>query len=53
MNQEKITNNVKGHIKLLTPEKTSEEVTGDQDATIYKAIISSEKLVDKTEAIEG
>ena len=53
MNQEKITNNVKGHIKLLTPEKTSEEVTGDQDATIYKAIISSEKLVDKTEATEG
>ena len=53
MNQEKITNKVKGHIKLLTPEKTSEEVTGDQDATIYKAIISSEKLVDKTEATEG
>ena len=53
MNQEKITNNVKGHIKLLTPEKTSEEVTGSQESTIYKAIISSEKLADKTEAIEG
>ena len=53
MNQEKITNNVKGNIKLLTPEKTSEDVTGSQESTIYKAIISSEKLVDKTEAIEG
>ena len=53
MNQEKITNNVKGHIKLLTPEKTSEEVTGSQESTIYKAIISNEKLADKTEAIEG
>ena len=53
MNQEKIVNNVKGHIKLLTPEKTSEEVTGSQESTIYKAIISSEKLVDKTEAMEG
>ena len=53
MNQEKITNNVKGNIKLLTPEKTSEEVTGSQESTIYKAIISSGKLVDKTEAIEG
>ena len=52
MNQEKITNNVKGHIKLLTPEKTSEEVTGSQESTIYKAIISSEKLADKTEAME-
>ena len=53
MNQEKVKNNVKGHIKLLTPEKTSEEVTGSQESTIYKAIISSEKLVDKTEATEG
>ena len=53
MNQEKVTNNVKGNIKLLTPEKTSDEVTGSQDATIYKAIISSEKLVNKAEAIEG
>ena len=53
MNQEKVVNNVKGNIKLLTPEKTSEEVTGSQESTIYKAIISSEKLVDKTEAIEG
>ena len=53
MNQEKVTNNVKGNIKLLTPEKTSEEVTGSQESTIYKAIISSEKLADKTEAIEG
>ena len=53
MNQEKITNNVKGHIKLLTPEKTSDEVTGNQESTIYKAIISSEKLVDKEEATEG
>ena len=53
MNQEKITNNVKGHIKLLTPEKTSEEVTGSQESTIYKAEIRAEKLVDKTEAIEG
>ena len=53
MNQEKITNNVKGNIKLLTPEKTSEEVTGSQESTIYKSIINSEKLVNKTEAIEG
>ena len=53
MNQEKVTNNVKGNIKLLTPEKTSDEVTGSQDSTIYKSIISSEKLVDKTEATEG
>ena len=53
MNQEKVVNNVKGNIKLLTPEKTSEDVTGSQESTIYKAIISSEKLVDKTEAIEG
>ena len=53
MTTDRVVNNVKGNIKLLTPEKTSEEVTGDQDATIYKAIISSEKLVDKTEAIEG
>ena len=53
MKQEKITNNVKGNIKLLTPEKTSEDVTGSQESTIYKAIISSEKLVDKTEATEG
>ena len=53
MNQEKVTNNVKGNIKLLTPEKISDEVTGSQDSTIYKAKISSEKLVNKTEAIEG
>ena len=53
MNQEKVTNNVKGNIKLLTPEKTSDEVTGSQDSTIYKSIISSEKLADKTEATEG
>ena len=53
MNQEKITNNVKGNIKLLTPEKASEEVRGNQESTIYKAKISSEKLVNKTEAIEG
>ena len=53
MNQEKITNNVKGNIKLLTPEKISEEVTGSQESTIYKAEIRAEKLVDKTEAIEG
>ena len=53
MNQEKVTNTVKGNIKLLTPEKTSDEVTGSQDATIYKAIISSEKLVNKIEATEG
>jgi len=53
MNQEKVVNNVSGNIKLLTPEKTSEEVTGNQESTIYKAIISSEKLVDKQEAIEG
>ena len=53
MNQEKVVNNVSGNIKLLTPEKTSEEVIGNQESTIYKAIISSEKLVDKQEAIEG
>ncbi len=53
MNQEKITNNVKGHIKLLTPEKTSDETTNSFDTTIYKAIISAEKLVDKQEAAEG
>ena len=53
MNQEKVVNNVSGNIKLLTSEKTSEEVTGNQESTIYKAIISSEKLVDKQEAIEG
>ena len=53
MKQEKITNNVKGHIKLLTPEQTSEDTTSSFDTLIYKAIISSEKLVDKTEAIEG
>ena len=53
MNQEKVVNNVSGNIKLLTPEKTSEKVTGNQESTIYKAIISSEKLVDKQEAIEG
>ena len=53
MNQEKVVNNVSGNIKLLTPEKTSEEVTGSQESTIYKAIISSEKLVDKQEATEG
>ena len=53
MNQEKVVNNVSGNIKLLTPEKTSEEVIGNQESTIYKAIISSEKLVDKREAIEG
>ena len=53
MNQEKVVNNVSGNIKLLTPEKTSEEVIGSQESTIYKAIISSEKLVDKQEAIEG
>ena len=53
MGQEKITNNVTGHIKLLTPEKTSEETTDDFDSTIYKAIISTEKLVDKTETQEG
>ena len=53
MNQEKITNNVKGSIKLLTPEKTSEETTSSFETPIYKAIISSEKLVDKEEAIEG
>ena len=49
----RVVNNVRGNIKLLTPEKTSEDVTGSQESTIYKAIISSEKLVDKTEAIEG
>ena len=53
MGQDKITNNVAGHIELQTPEKTSEETTDDFDSTIYKAIISSEKLVDKTEAQEG
>ena len=53
MNQAKVVNNVKGNIKLLTPEKTSEEVTGSQEGTIYKAVIRSEKLVDKTEAAEG
>ena len=53
MNQEKITNNVKGQIKLLTPEKTSEETEGSYDSNIFKAIISSEKLVDKTEVGEG
>ena len=53
MNQEKVVNNVSGNIKLLTPEKTSEEVTGSQESTIYKAIISSEKMVDKQEATEG
>ena len=53
MNQEKVVNNVSGNIKLLTPEKTSEKVIGNQESTIYKAIISSEKLVDKQEAIEG
>ena len=53
MNQEKVVNNVSGNIKLLTPEKTSEEVTGSQESTIYKAIISSEKMVDKREATEG
>ena len=53
MNQEKITNNVRGSIKLLAPEKTSEETTSSFETPIYKAIISSEKLVDKTEATEG
>ena len=53
MNQEKVVNNVKGNIKLLIPEKTSEEVTGSQEGTIYKAIISSEKFVNKAEATEG
>ena len=53
MNQEKVVNNVSGNIKLLTPEKTNEKVIGNQESTIYKAIISSEKLVDKQEAIEG
>ena len=53
MNQEKVVNNVKGNIKLLAPEKTSEDTTSSFDTPIYKAIISSEKLVDKTEAIEG
>ena len=53
MNQEKVVNNVSGNIKLLTPEKTSEEVTGNQESTIYKAIISAEKLVNKQEATEG
>ena len=53
MNQEKVRNVVKGNIKLLTPEKTSEEVTGSQEATIYKSIVSSEMLVDKTEVAEG
>ena len=53
INQEKVVNNVKGNIKLLAPEKTSEDTTSSFDTPIYKAIISSEKLVDKTEAIEG
>ena len=53
MNQDKITNNVKAHIKLLTPEKTSDETTNSFDTTIYKAIISAEKLVNKQEAAEG
>ena len=53
MTTDRVVNNVKGNIKLLTPEKTSEDVTGSQESTIYKAIISSEKLVDKTEAREG
>ena len=53
MNQEKITNNVKGHIELLTPEKTSDETEGSFDSTIYKAEISAEKLVDNTEVGEG
>ena len=53
MTTDRVVNNVRGNIKLLTPEKTSEDVTGSQESTIYKAIISSEKLVDKTEAIEG
>ena len=52
MNQEKVVNNVSGNIKLLTPEKTSEKVIGNQESTIYKAIISSEKLVDKQEAMK-
>ena len=53
MNREKVANHVRGNIKLKTPEKTSEEVTGSQESTIYKAIISAEKLVDKKEATEG
>ena len=54
MNQEKITNNVKGSIHLLTPDKTSEETPPESfDSTIYKSIISSEKVVDKTQAVEG
>ena len=54
MSQEKITNNVKGSIHLLTPDKTSEETPPESfDSTIYKSIISSEKLVDKTQAVEG
>ena len=53
MNQDKITNNVAGHITLKTPEKTSDDVTSTFDSTIYKAMISTEKLVDKTEAVEG
>ena len=53
MNQEKITNNVKGHIELLTPEKTSDETEGSYDSTIYKAEISAEKIVDRQEAGEG
>ena len=53
MNQEKVVNNVKGNIKLQTPEKTSDDTTSSAETPIYKAIISSEKLVDKTEAIEG
>ena len=53
MNQEKITNNVKGQVKLLTPETTSEETTDEFESTIYKSIISSEKIVDKQEVQEG
>ena len=53
MNQDKITNNVRGNIKLLTPETTSEETNDDFESTIYKSIISAEKIVDKTEAQEG
>ena len=53
MSQDKITNNVKGSIKLLTPETTSDETTDEFDSTIYKSIISAEKMVDKTESQEG
>ena len=52
MNQEKITNNVKGHIKLLTPERISKEASNNFESTIYKPIISAEKYVDKTETSE-